>query len=161
MLPKHCNALCETLHQRGIGGYRYVCSLYVWQKLNWTSLNLLLTKVNGDFYLRILWNWEVCWCAVLRNSESQVGCLGVQCTLFVGEMTNTLRAISCLTLAPPSPVLWLVVEFAPVVHEYVWFPKSAGRHPYVFHVPVLGRVPFQVGVRPLLPRQSSSPNTNI
>lgn len=88
------NIVKHSIHHRGIGGYRYVCSLYVWQKIIWTSLNLVLTKENGGFYLRILWNWEVCWCAVLRNSESQVGCLGVQCNLFVGEMTNTLRAIS-------------------------------------------------------------------
>ena len=42
------------------------------------------------------------------------------------------------------------VQDLPVVHEQVWQPDVLGRDPHVHHVPVLGRVPLEVGVIPLL-----------
>ena len=43
---------------------------------------------------------------------------------------------------------------APVVHEYVWLPENTWRHPDVLDIAVLRRVPLQVRIGPLLPRQS-------
>ena len=38
----------------------------------------------------------------------------------------------------------------PVVHEDIWLPEDAGRHPNVLHVAIFRGVPPQIGISPLL-----------
>ena len=49
-------------------------------------------------------------------------------------------------------MIWLAraVSDQPVVHQYVWLPQRGGRYPHILNVPVLGGIPGQVHIHPLL-----------
>ena len=44
----------------------------------------------------------------------------------------------------------LKIILEPVVHEDVWLPDESGRHPDVLDLAVLGLVPYEIAVVPLL-----------